>query len=276
MDIKQEIKRLHDAFHSLKSRLSRKLDTEKRDVADFRSTLLALPQDLNAIYLPVLKNEYEELRRSKSHEECFFILNSCWNFVDYDLLGFFIQEHGDNELQSALEEYVHVFNNFCKSTTVYQLVKLWKPRHNIAVDLERNKEFVLQLKQDPQNCTVETLDHLRRDCTLSLSKITLILCKVKTGSLTTVWLISSENVNLLSTSISELVTTSHADFLDRYQITFLSVDDYFLYPVTEVATNNYCATHHDALFLTINAAPRKILECLQRRRDPPGEKTPGT
>ena len=81
--------------------------------------------------------------------------------------------------------------------------------------------------------------------------------------MTMVWLVAEEILNHISMFISELVK-SHTGFVDQYQITFLSVDDYIVHSVAEVRIK----IEHHSYFYTIICdivAGHRILECLQRR-----------
>lgn len=244
--IKREIKSLHRKFHSLIKYFREKF--ERVEVTDVHDTLLSLPPDLQAIYSPVLDKMFHELEKCESHKEFFSKLNDCWNFIDFDLLEPIVEEHGDNELKSAFETYRKELELFRQSTTVYQLIEIWKPkfRSHLSDIPEKSRDdckmFVSRLDKDAKAFTVQELDHFRRnafDFVHPLSVAAVILHNIIISSVTIAWLVAKENVDILSKFISELIHTSPSAFIDSHGIVFLSLDDYILYPVDEVSIASF-------------------------------------
>lgn len=231
--IKKEIDGLQDEFYSLIIGTKKQLDYDKKAIADVHDTLVFLPDDLKDIYSPLLDKRYHILQKCDSHGNFFSKLNECWNFIDFDLLKRIIEKHGDARLNSAMKRYLDDLRKFRESTTVYQLIKIWKPKCRPSDISDESREFVMSLKQDPKTCTIEMLDDLRNDtCTaIRLSKTAMILFIITDGSVKVVWLVAEKHVDLFSA----LIKTKYSVSIENYGIEFLSLDGYILYPVNEVS-----------------------------------------
>ena len=247
--VKRDIRCIDGDFTSLIIKVERKLDKEKnKEVGDVLDTVNYLPPGLKEVYSQWIESEYRGLDRSESHREFFTKLNRCWNFLDFQLLERIIEKQcdGDRELKTALQKYREDLQAFCKSTTVYQLIKLWKPQTVcVKSEITGYKRVISQLGLDPKSLSVFSLDSLREEMSdeesfstlgeLSLSNTALFLYWIVAGSVTMMWLVAEK---ILSLFTSQLVK-SHTGFVDRYQITFLSVDEYIVHSVAEVCIIAY-------------------------------------
>ena len=167
-----KIDTLHEKFRSLVEDLRNQLDSQRIEVTDVRDTLLSLPRDLHVIYSPILEEMFRSLGRCESYgmRELFCKLGDCWNFIDIDLLESIIDEHGNTELRSAMEAYTKQLKMFCQSTTVHQLIEIWRPKFpkSSVLDIPQGshkhcKSLVTRLDRDARTYTIQELDCLRRE-----------------------------------------------------------------------------------------------------------------
>lgn len=238
--IQCEVEVLHDKFHDLIKDFRKQLESEKKDVADIHDTLLSLPPNLEIVYSRDLEEMFHSLEKCGTHREFFFKLNKCWNCIDIELLERIVRKHGDDKLRTAMTSYRSELREFRETTTVRQLLEGWEATYR-DFDKQKYKEYVAQLNRDPQTCTLEELESLRKDTRNSiydrrLTTAAIILHEIRVGSVTVVWLVAEENVTILLESLSGLIQTSRFDLIDRYGIEFLSLDGYILYPAEEVST----------------------------------------
>ena len=192
--VQKEIESLSDRFATLIADIRKRLDKKTKDVGDVLDTLLYnIPESIKPIYSPIVQDMCGSLERSESHRAFFHKLNDCWNFIDFDLLERIIAKHGGRDLQSAMMKYSTQLRRFLKSTTVHQLIKVWKPTDEyMRLDKARQQareypELVVSMDQDPTKFTVQALDTLRKDignCTLTLSKTAMVFYKINPGSIT--------------------------------------------------------------------------------------------
>lgn len=240
--IEREVKRLCDDFEKLIKRVTIHLRSEKKELHEVYDTLLALPRELAVTYSKTLTKD--RFGKCECNRELFLKLNECWSFIDFDLLDRIIKDHGNEKLRTDMISYRGEICKFRRSTTVYDLIESWKSTYLPSDVSQKYKELVAQLDQDPEKCTVEELESIRKKtsnsiCDQPLSIAAMILHEITYGSVTVVWLVAAESADTLSKSISQLIETSHSDFIDRYKIEFLSLDDYILYPVDEVSVCVY-------------------------------------
>ena len=237
--VKQEIRDLCRRFMSLLKDLRKQLDNEGKDFNDLNDVLLNLPDSIESVYHQLIEDKSHSLDRCDSNNNFFRIMRSCWNFIDTDILEYIIEEHTDsNELKSAVKSYHRDLEKFRKYTTVHQLVTIWGCKYRRSDIPDDCTDCVVKLNREAKTCSVQELDSLRNEFLfafpLSKTCAAMYLHDITTGSVTVVWLVALENVNILSRSISQLIETS-SDFIDRYEIEFLCLDDHILYPVDEVS-----------------------------------------
>ena len=239
--IEQEINSLEGKFRSLIKDIKNYLESKKKKVAAIHNTLSYLPQNLHEIYSAILKERDRELDKCESHRKFFFLLNDCWNFVDFELLILIIKEHGNDELKCNVDDYLEKFRQFCKSTTVKQLIEIWGPKYNlsdISQELHDNYKMLIQRsRRDAKTYTIYDLEKLWKrssSLVLPLSKAAVLLYDMMISSVILVWLVAKENVRILTMAFSHLVKTRNSDFIDHFGIEFLCLDDCVIYPTEEV------------------------------------------
>lgn len=237
--VKKDIDDLHGRFMSLLSDLKKQLDPEGKDVSALHETLMALPDSIESAYHQFIEDKFHSLDRCDSNKNFFWIMRSCWNFIDTDILEYIIEKHGSKELKSAVTSYHTELEEFRKSTSVHQLVTIWGRRYKPSDIPDGFTAFKARVNKKAKTCSVQELDSLRNEllfaCPLSNTCAAMYLHDITTGSVTVVWLVAMENVNILLKSIAQLIETSYSDFIDCYKIEFLCLDDYILYPVDEVS-----------------------------------------
>lgn len=227
------IQSLRKKFSSLIRNLIKQLESEKTPVSDVHETLVwKIPQRLKKIYDKVRTEMYCRLEECKTLREFFAVLDSNWTFIDFDLLECIINEHGNDKLKSDMKIYIAKLREFCESTTVYKLIKFWEPIYSPS---DIPKGFIVKLDRSARSCTVQELESLRRDTSHSISDAPLsvaamILYEIKDGSVIVVWIIAGEVVNLLSESITQLITIKHSEFINKHKIIYLVLDGFILYP----------------------------------------------
>ena len=117
-----------------------KEEESRKFLRDFKVTLTSLPHE-----------KKEEIKKANSVDEIFDILEPYWNYVDYDLLEFIIEEFGTSDLQEEMRKYIAELEQYEKKTTVHDLSvasqgKIVVPAHyrKLAVKLDKDpKMFTL-------------------------------------------------------------------------------------------------------------------------------------
>lgn len=237
--IDEEIKVLYEKFRSLIKSIRSQLESQKKSIDEVHDTLLMLPQPLHKVYSPMLNEKFHSLEKCGSHREFFFKLQDCWNFIDFDLLEIIINDHGSDKLKADMKKYLKELSKFCKSTSVYQLINMWKPKYELSDIPDNHRKYVAQLDQNPETCTIQELESLRNDttspiCCAQLSKAALIFFTFSGGSVTVVWIIEERAIDMLSSCITQLLNTNDVKFfsqyINRYKILLLLLDDFMLFP----------------------------------------------
>ena len=235
-DIKKRIGELENKFSSLIKGMVKQLRVENKKIEDVHETLLlGLPQPLSVLYSDTLEKKYDQLASSKSHLHFFSRLDNCWNFIDFDLLEYVIKRHGGDNLKSEMENYRRDFNKLCEVTTVYELIKYWKPLKEKKSDIPEDfRECMVKLNWKAETCKVQELENLRSDIkncldgTPTLSKAAIFLAMMAVNCVIVVWIVSKEIVSELSDGITQLIA-SNPEFIQKYEISYLLLDDLFLY-----------------------------------------------
>ena len=249
-DISREIEELEFKFDSLRDAVRKYLDDEKKKVADVHDTL-TYNRRLQVVYSELFEEKSRALDRCEDFREFFRKLAECLNFVDFHLLECVIKKHGSTELRTQMSKYRGDLKKFLESTTVDQLIRLWDPRPIYRPELvpTEYRDYVIQLNLHPKRCTLEELEDLRSTTRHSIQGAPLltaaiILFDVSDGSVTVVWKVQEGVVKVLSVALSRLIESS-SDFIERYKILVLLLDDYILFPSGCIEQVNYY--HPDTL-----------------------------
>lgn len=137
-----------------------KLEFSKKSedfLGKLRTTLVTLPVSRMFKHLCFLTSESEHIMNAKSVDEIFKILDKYWNYTNYTLLQYLVQEFGESTLKEEMCNYVAVLENFEKKTTILE--------SNIAARNQRypqkclwgHFEFsrvIVKLPRDPAVCTL--------------------------------------------------------------------------------------------------------------------------
>ena len=251
--VEENIKKLETRFSTLLRSVVKQLESEDKKTDEIHLTLLLeLPQPLQVLYSESLDKLSNQLEKAESHRYFFSKLNSCWNFIDFDLLECIIKKHGDHGLNSKMKEYLVDLKEFFGITTVRQLVEYWEPLEKEKTEIPNDyRECMMKLECKAETCTIQKLDDIRKSFKYRLSATRRSIAAMYLAELTeecviVVWIVSKEIVSELSNGITQLIA-SNPEFIQEYEISYLLLDDLFLYyphdneKKVNIANNNHNA-----------------------------------
>ena len=164
---------------------------ERIPVVDFAGSILAL-----GAYEPavgerdrrLLDEHREEIRSAKSVSEIFNILCAYWNYLDYKLLVYVIEECGthDDSVVKRLQSYNEALQRFCKR----RIFELPLPENGNGAENKKQEKLYIKLNI-PEDTLVEQMFPIRIKVAeiLQLNPATLQICSVDKGCVQLIFLI---------------------------------------------------------------------------------------
>jgi len=223
--VRKTIHDLEKKFGSLVRGVKREIESDQKKMNHFPNLIkYELPQRLKGLrqFIPC----------ENSFPQFFDSLENMWNILDHDLLGCIIYAYNNDELTEELEEYEHRVNEFAAETSIYDLIKHWKPRYLIDDIPEEIKSCVTELSWDPKVRKVRDLKDiqmkLRSPLPQELAQAAFSLCMVQPGSVTILWLIYGDFLPQVMTCFKKLLRTD-PNLVNDTEMTYLAINNVILY-----------------------------------------------
>lgn len=220
----EKIEILERRFCSLGALTLEELTDRAIDVKQIRMHIMSLPDVAGQVGDHAL-----QIRQKLDRDRLFVYLDATiWNFIDYTLLEHIIRLFGSVELRRKMERYVADFTQFSKQTTVSQLIMYWPGRKDTPPNY---CELTVKISMDPDHCTLEQLDILRKDMCKQflppLSEFALLFWKFGYGS-TVVKFFTA--IDLIPSLMSEVKKPESKSFFMVNSIDSIQIRDVVLYP----------------------------------------------
>lgn len=224
-----KIEALEKRFCALASSMLEEVIEREVDVKQIRQHIMSLPYKLKREMSYTLDQHAPAIRRKMDMDRLFVYLDTTiWNFIDYILLEHIIRQFGSNQLRVDMEGYVADLTQFCKETTVSQLIRYWPGRSDAPTNY---CPLTIRVKLDPDRVTVEQLNNMRKELCETflppLSEFALLLWKVSKGSFV-VKLFAA--IDLIPTLMSKLQKQESVSFLVANSIESFEIRDIVVYP----------------------------------------------
>lgn len=224
-----QIEVLEKRFCSLASSALEEIIEGKVDVKQIRQHIMSLPYKLKREISYTLDQHAPEIRRKRDMDRLFIYLDTTiWNFVDYMLLEHIIRQFGSAQLRRDMERYVADLTQFCRQTTVSQLIRYWPGRSEAPTNY---CPLTARINMDPDRCTVEHLNKLRKELCEQflpqLSEFALLLWKIKKGSFIVKWFAA---MDLIPDLMSTLQKQESSSFFISNSIESFEIRDIVVYP----------------------------------------------
>ena len=192
----------------------------------------ALPQRLQGLKDHV---QYEFITKEK-FKNYFRKLERMWNILDCDLLFFMVRRYGNQELKKKCDIYKKKMEIFSSETTIYDLIKTWKPRFVNEKIPSELKSCVMGLSWDPKTKKVKDLREIQHKLEdtfpQELTRAALCLYHIDLSSVIVLWLVLEEFLSQVMTSLKNLLHTQPEFIIDN-EITHFSLDDTILFTSSE-------------------------------------------
>ena len=197
------------------------LKTQFVVVDEFLNTITFLPISIKEEYEYYIDENADRLEELKSTKHIMIHLNKYWNFFDYGLLEFIIEEYGNEQLKHDMQIYASDLKEFRKNTTVRQFMRCWPGRKDIPPRFER---MDIALDVDPEVWNLEKLERMRKDMykQTHLTVFAFIVHKLKEGCIIVVWAVPRECLSaIIRCELSE-------SFITEPKVLSIKIDDVVL------------------------------------------------
>ena len=205
--VRESTEALKEEFQNLQIKVMETLESKDVKFKGLARTIKTFPGRVN---LHIFKNLKKISGEEYDCDDIFQILNEkiVWTFLDFSLLEHIIRKHAVG-LSAHMKEYSKKVENFRKRTTVFQLVRVWD-RIDEPAEYHECQKLIARYNKDPDNCTLEDLEVIRRrSCLLlkntPLSQAALVLFRLKPGSITIIWIVRTELVQQFKEAFAQCI-----------------------------------------------------------------------
>ena len=207
--VKDEIRQFEKQFCALKDAsrecLKRRVITVKR----IASSLTSLPADDMDEHKQFLESHLSKIYQAPDHFELFGVLDFHWNYQNYQLLDYLIQEFDLEGIKSEMNIYKEDLRLFRKKTPLKLFCKSQKKRH-----IEPSQKFhQMVVKFDwPDNVTLEVVEQFRQEYAshYCLQECAMMLDVVLLGSFVVTWFIPGSIVEKLKVKVPVSILKTHS------------------------------------------------------------------
>ena len=204
------------------------VNLQSPSISDFRNKItLRLPQSIRL--QQSLKENLPYISNATSVEEIFLVFNlGVWNYLNYGLLQYLVEEYGDSEMKKMMQEYATSVEVFRKETS---LKVFWEASPNgdcpdVPSNLRRDL-LKITFKHGNLNptTTLEEIEQFRQDLThkFTLPEFVMILAHIEKGCVTTIWFIPPSVAAILRDE------EQRTEFLEQHHIQELTIEDSTIY-----------------------------------------------
>ena len=156
----QAISDLCESFTHISESYLRDLTENKTRAEELRKLLILLPLSLDShINTPIHQN-VDEIENTKKLSAFFNLLNErMWNFFDYCVLKYLIDQLGNDHVRDLMKRYTFDFALFEQNTPLHSFFENWPGR---MMKPAGYAEVTTSIQADPQHYTLAQLNKLRQ------------------------------------------------------------------------------------------------------------------
>ena len=224
--IKIAMKKLEKKFRGLVSSTKKHMITESVDVVDLRDTITILPTTLKEEHKKFVHEKEDEISKAAEIDKVFRIANKYWDFLNYSLLQYIIEEYGSDEIQSKMEAFDEEVCTFRRNTLLKPFSKVYKRKPELENEKEMKKLTSVHEKIDWATATLEDVENFRHKfCSeLSLYEFSLQLAEIQDGCMMLTWLVSKSLVAHVQKTIKPSSPT-----MKTHNVSLFIVDGFVAY-----------------------------------------------
>ena len=222
--VEKQIKRLEKRFHALKKASRECLQRHEVPVKRIVSFLISLPADDVDEHKQFLESRLNDIYYGKvtNHSQLFVVLDLYWNYQNYQLLDYLIQDFKLEAIKSDMNMYKKYLQQFRKKTPLKLFCESQRRRH-IKPPQEFHKMVV---KFDwPDDVTLEVVEEFQQEYAshYRLREYAMMLDVIIPGSFIVTWFIPGSIVEKLKAKV--LVS-----ILRKHSVTNLQISGELVYP----------------------------------------------
>ena len=216
--VRKEVKNLEGEFRKLVLDAQDDLGEKEspRFLSRLRTSFLLLDSAIDKRHLRFLRASQHKIANATTVEHIFHVLIVYWNYFNYALLEYVIQEFGSEELKTKLNNYLVDLSEFEKNTKVKDFIQV------CSKDLEMPPDSSLVVEEMNAKWADYTLDCIREKTqelirTVRLARFIDFFQGATIGSIILMWAVPSSGVHLLAEAMDDR-------FLEKHEIESVTID----------------------------------------------------
>ena len=165
---------------------------KSRSLGDFKIEVTLIPTKLKEEHKLFMKDSKEIILEAKEANDVFVHFNTYWNYLNYNLLEYLVEEYGSHEIKEMMSKFVQELDHFMEITTMADFMLYYRKK---AIP-SHFKSMITHHKLDSCQTMLLTVMNFRKSfCDhLSLHQFSTIIEGFEEGSVKIVWHISSHVV----------------------------------------------------------------------------------
>lgn len=213
--IMRKIDEFEGRFKSLKEAALTEMTNAKVGVKELVMTVTSLPATVMDEHRVFLRENVRELCSANDITTVFVWLNTYWDYLNYTLLQYIVNQYGDPKTQQRMKVYVDDLKQFRRNTSLHLFCKAQPRRHREVPPGFR--ELVTKHEKSWFDCTLEDVEQFRQDFAweYDLRQVALMLREMELGSIVITWWIPDSAVSHLRERIQ---SSSGSEFLTEQGI----------------------------------------------------------
>ena len=218
--IEKTMKELEKKFRVLVSSTKKHMITQSVDVSELCDAVTNLPTTLKYEHEKFIEEKEDEISKAEGIDKVFRIANKYWDFLNYSLLHYIIEEYGSDEIQSQMEAFDEEICYFRRNTLLKPFSKVYKRKPKLENESEM-KKLISVHEFNLATATLEDVEIFRNEIRheLSLHKFSLQLSQIQDGCFMLTWLISKSLVAHVQKTIKPSSPT-----MKRHSVSLFIVD----------------------------------------------------
>jgi len=226
-DIERDSEELEDCFGEIADCTSDIIMKKGVEVSGLKTRLASLSVHNKKLHEEFLEDIWSQIGDA-TIEDVWYKLGKYWDFLNYSLLEHLVKKFGDEALKARMKTYKKKLENFLSKTRLCDFIEHFK-HVNKSLVRENFWMFEVKLKKDWEECTLEDLEHVKRNITQKLffPSFSLVLKDFNSGCVSVTWAIPA----VFATSLMEnMESMDLSNFCEEHGIISMVIDGVEFYP----------------------------------------------
>ena len=187
----------------------------------FLCHLIALPVSARHLHRTFIEKMLTNIPPPVTSENIWAILNTYWDFLNYELLEHVINKCGSEGLKQQMQNYIDELSTFKQRTRLCDFIKSWPCKDDRPPE-DSLRKVVVKMNHEWYQCTLRDVELFKRALVhkFFLPEYDILIQKVERGCVRVTLLTSTSIATLLQQNLANIET----EFFKKHSITSVTID----------------------------------------------------